>query len=1207
MVKTLTEPVKSEFSMKQSGLTSSAYTPTATLACPSTQWIRCERQITAANLSGTSKKDIGFLVVSSLYEVLSRLQSPKALALSIGQECFGWDGPPDGLSELTQAQANSLLSAAVGAVDRDAIVVSSGQANPAIETLTITYRIETDTLHVECSAPKSWGRTISPGAELDAIAEMLSSIMMETANNPDMRMGDAKGLTDAARTDVLGTLAGTRQDYGPFKPLQKMLHDSAEIWSDRIAYRFQDRALTYSEFEALANGLAAELKAEGLRKGQIIPVMFANGLEMPITYYATMKCGAALVAVDFEWPEDRLDKTLGQLPDVPILTSEGVALPKPFDARQKIIRVSDIVPESEELYVPVDPCDVIYGFFTSGTTGVPKCALNNHGAICNRFYAMNDFMGDIGGAVLQNTRYMYDSSIGHMFLALTQGHTVVLPEDGRVLDLHYTIDIIDRFNVAMTDFVPSVLNQLIALVEKDSVYQAKLMSLRELIVGGEQITPKMIQKLRALLSDDLRINNCYGITETAIGLTYHTVTDDDGIHIPLGRPLNNCFVVIADDQLRPLPKGGIGQIMVGGVCVGNGYMSNPQKTAEVFLPNPFPEIPGDVLYASGDNGYFSAAGELEFIGRRDFITKVGGALVEPAEIEQAASSCGEVHQCKAFEYKEFETTAMALIASGSAKLTEELLVSHLKSKLPKSSVPRHVVVLDEMPLADSGKLDQKRLQTVVEDHLDQKRREAEPATAIFTSDETTQNICSIFEASLRGAAIEPDTDFFDAGGDSLLAVHVALQVEEECRVAFAVSELINNPTPRQISARINELIDAGPGHLPVTEKVAADIDELSSKWPVRFNRADGADPQTVLLTGATGFVGGHLAAHLLEHSDAKVIALCRGGQDRLRNVLASRNLLSDAFHKRLEVLSGDLAQPKLGLDTAGYMALADQCDAILHCGALVNFAYDYDAHRGANVLGTNALIELAGQGRAKAFHHISTMGVLGEEHAPDLNDHNLRRPSLTALPAEGYSQSKLAAERLIEAAVQRGLAASIYRLGEIMPHSMGGAPNEMALTHMLLKACGVVKAVPDVVVSTDWTPVDVTCERILRNLSRRISGLKITHEFYPHSQDLFGIFDGSGLALERVPAEAWLARIDASLASDPCRHLLALRNMFPADTSPGRLDAFFNGLFMDAPGKFPMLSSMKPAKDAAVERSDESIRHYAQDLVAKSEWSHRGT
>lgn len=1049
----------------------------------------------------------------------------------------------------------------------------------------ILCRIGNGTLLVTalCDKDDPWAQACG------AVAEMYAEILHELLVDPTVVPSQANGISAASRAWVLGDLSGRAHHHGDFVAIPQMLERRADAHPHRIAYRFGERTLSYGQFDGLANALAEQLAGTGVARGQVVAVLLANSLEMPVAYQALMKLGAAFVPLDPAWPAQRLAQTLEVLGGNTVVCADPAAVPEAFRARALAVRIDALAPQAGTGRPGVlpEPEDAIYGIFTSGTTGRPKCAMNNHRGLANRFRFMSRyFHGGVGvERILQNSKHTFDSSVWQLFWPLTTGGEVVIPQQGAFLDLEATIDTIARHGVAMTDFVPSVFNQVVALAERHADIRAKLATLRELVVGGEEITPQMVHKLRAILPQ-LRVSNAYGPTETSIGMVFHPVETADGAEIPLGRPIDNCHIVVVDDDLRPLPQGAIGEMLIGGACVGNGYLNDPDRTAQVFIANPFPSIPGKTLYRSGDLGYFDPQGRLRFVGRRDFQVKVGGVRIELGEVEAAAERHPQVHHAKALVAAGDDGARfLALFATGTAQLDEPGLLAHLRATLVRNSLPRHVFVLPGMPLTDNAKVDRKQLQAILDAHLDAHAPTADaqatvPGPSAASGEPLPEQILGVLRARLERPALQADDDFFEAGGDSLQALATTMALGNLCGVRLGVKDLFEGPTARQLCSRIRALQQAGQSGLPgepddlaLMERDAA----LAASVPLPPVSAlmPSAAPRSVFVTGATGFVGGYLVHELLRRRGTEVHALCRydgDAQQGLERSLAARGLWDASFKGRLHAVRGDLRSPRLGLDDASWQLQAAQCDAILHCGALVNFLYDYPAHRAANVLGTLELLRLARQGRAKPFHFISTLGVLDKEAA--LRDDPLSEqfdPALAVAPSSGYSRSKWVAERLLQAARAQGTSVTVYRLGEVMPSAGHGLPNPRALTHFLLSAMVQLGAVPDVPICSDWSPASYVARRVAAALFDPGTWNRAYHVIHPQTVSFTDALAQAGMSLERLSCSRWLARL-VERAAGPApvpRELTLLRGLLAGlGGDEGQLARAFAGLLTNNPRLF---------------------------------------
>ncbi|HST64809.1 MAG TPA: amino acid adenylation domain-containing protein, partial [Mycobacteriales bacterium] len=1028
----------------------------------------------------------------------------------------------------------------------------------------------------------SWRRSTA------AVAEMVAEIMAELLADPTLPPAAASAIGPASRHRALVELAGERVDHGPFRSLAALVEARVDEDSERPAVVHAGSTLTYGRLDRLANAFAAELAAEGVGAGDVVPLLLGNSLELPVSCLALLKLGAAFVPLDPQWPELRLTAALEVLrPPVTVTAGEPVPV-----GRALTVRVASLVEEPTRPGVEIGPDDLAYGVFTSGTTGTPRCALNTHGGLVNRLHFMTRWFGtppEGGEVVLQNSKHTFDSAVWQLFWPLTTGGRTVVPATGDFLDLQQTVETLALHGVTVTDFVPTTFNLLVGRLARDPQALSRVSALRHLVVGGEEISPRQVHRLRALLPG-LRVSNAYGPSETTIGMVFHPVAAEDGDDVPLGRPIDNCAAVVVDDALRPLPMGAVGEIAIGGACVGAGYLRAPESTAAKFVPNPFAEVGGDRLYRSGDLGWYDPAGRLHFAGRTDFQAKVGGVRVELGEIQAAAQSHPGVRQALVLVAGTDAAQGLAVFAAADDELTEQDLRDHLRSLLPRTSLPRHVVLLPELPLADSAKVDRSVLVDLLEVRL------AQAATIGADAGPTdADGVLSAFRLALADPALAADADFLAAGGDSLRAVSLVGALRASLGVDVGVQDLLEHPTAEAMIGFIER--QRTETDVPPDVQAAMDADTLAPLPVPLLPAAERAAPERVLLTGATGFVGAQLAYELLTGTGADVLCLVRAfddqdARDRLVATLAVRGLWRDEWSGRLVAVAGGLDQPGLGLDREAWDRLAE-ADAILHCGARVNFLYDYRAHRGPNVLATDALLRLAQQGRPAPLVHLSTLGVLDRDAAlhdePTPEDVDLER---IVPPESGYSQSKWVAERRLTRARGAGATLTMLRLGEVMP-ATGGAANPRALTHLLLTAFARLGACPDIQLWTDYTPVDWAAKVCVAALSDPAARGRDLHVFHPKPVSLTDVLPQAGIALDRLPVAEFRRRVEAG--TGPELHTLAglLR---------GLPDDGLDRLVVDNPRLFLADAGVRLAEQAGLPPADlgPAMRGYVQWLMAQA-------
>jgi thioester reductase-like protein len=694
----------------------------------------------------------------------------------------------------------------------------------------------------------------------------------------------------------------------------------------------------------------------------------------------------------------------------------------------------------------------------------------------------------------------------------------------------------------------------VAIVDGDEAAVRKLSSLRHLIVGSEEINARAVHQMRALLPQ-LRITNGYGPTETSIGMVFHLISDADGDVIPIGKPIDNCYVAILGEDGTPLPAGTLGEIAIGGACVGAGYHGDPATTNKAFIPNRFPgKIPGDRLYLSGDFGYLDDQGRIFFSGRKDFQVKIGGVRIELGEVEAAAQRCPGVYQAKAMVAERDGIKSLALFAAGTDRLTPDGLRDNLRGMLPRTSVPRYCLVLPRMPLSEGGKVDWRELKAMLQARLDADAAELDTAAESVSWPGLALRS---FRVALGQPDLADDADFMAAGGDSLRALIAVRMLSDECGVPdLCVLDLIENPTARQLAELIatREPSDAAAA----AEAEQVERDATLGEIPVIRTARSPSEPRTVLVTGATGFVGSRLVHDLLASTDMRVLCLARGDSDseaagRVAGALADRGLWEPRFASRLEGYAGDLSQASLGLTRLAWDRLATTCDLIVHNGALVNLLFSYAAHRAPNVVGTAEVLRLAMEQRPVPVHYVSTLSAVQAEamrRPVSQSEADMRLPeadpSASIPPARGYSKSKWAAERYLAQARHRGATVTVLRLGEVLPSEQHTRPNTRALTHLLLTAIHQLGLSPNAAIRSDYTPVDYASARMVAAVSDRAAWGRTLHVFHPRSVDFTGALASVGAPVTQTTCAGFLTRLRERAESTGERELAALAALLPA-------------------------------------------------------------
>jgi len=832
----------------------------------------------------------------------------------------------------------------------------------------------------------------------------------------------------------------------PVDTVLSLIQRSVDAYPNCTALRHGEEQLTYTGMMGLASSTAAAWQAQGLQEGERILCALPSGLQLPLAWLATMLCNAVIIPIDPEWPSCRLRDVLSSAGARYVIEGAGNDFGQKHGLASLIIAERVDANQFFAMRSP-QPHDLLYGFFTSGSSGVPKCALNHHAGLVNRFLYMSKRFGE-GHVVYQNSAPLFDSSIWQMLWPLTSGGTAILPSGGR-WSLDTVVAHIERYEVSMTDFVPTLFKLLVHELDHGFLPAERLGSLRNLLIGGEAIDPVSVHNFRRYLPN-CRITNTYGHTEASIGMVFHEVCDADGDDIPLGSPIDNTYVRIVDEHLQPVPAGMRGEIIVAGVCVGAGYLNASEQTRRAFLPNPFSDLPGAHVYRTGDYGRVREDGLLEYAGRADDQVKIRGVRIELGEIASALKfALDEVTDAVALVFKTSPDDAGVGLAYVAGRPLEVALIRQvMRARLPASHCPQVFIHYEAFPISANGKMNRLR---ILED-----LSAGCSARTLSCPEVGLERILSVYQEILMSPDLTADSDFFDAGGDSLSAVALSQRLKRTLHCDLTVDWIYQHPTPRRLAAALSAGGAATQSALPMPALA------------IRPPGQPAAQSQTLLMTGATGFIGLHLLDRILATTSLSIFVLMRGNcmekaWTRLQKLYGGAFSGESLPAERVRVVTGDLEQPRLGLDEADWKTLAEQVDEVIHGGAAVNFLSQTDQLFRANVEGTASIIRFCCEGRAKRLHHLSSLAAKLD----------VGSQQIAGQPGPGgYGHTKYLADQLVLQAQGLGLSAVIYRLDDVLPSARSGYAHKESLLHRLILQCVQLGIAPQGCGSVGLLPVD---------------------------------------------------------------------------------------------------------------------------------------
>ncbi|MFI6320161.1 amino acid adenylation domain-containing protein [Nonomuraea sp. NPDC050556] len=590
-------------------------------------------------------------------------------------------------------------------------------------------------------------------------------------------------------------LAGPEREL-PDRRFHELFEEQVRRTPDAVAAVHGDRRWTYAELNRRANRIGRALLAADLTGEDVVAVVTERNLDWMASVLAVFKAGGAYLPIEPHFPADRVATMLGRADCGLVLTELGSAATleealKTLPGTRKL-HLEEVYAEEyddHDLGVRVDRDALAYVYFTSGSTGEPKGAMCEQAGMLNHLYAKIDDLGITEGTVVaQIAPQCFDISLWQLVSALLVGGRTLIVEQSAVLDVQRFVELVSD-GVDVMQVVPSYLEVVLSHLEE---HPGGLGRLRCVSATGEALKKELTERWFAAFPH-IKLANAYGLTETSDD-TNHEVMDRVPVRdrVPLGRAVNNVRVYVVDEDLNPVPLGAPGEIVFSGVCVGRGYINDPERTASAFLTDP--HRPGQRLYRSGDFGRWLPEGKLEFLGRRDAQVKIRGFRIEIGEIENRLLGAAGVRDA-AVVVAEGPDGGRTLVAfySAPAELPAAELRAHLSRSLPEYMVPSHVRWMERLPLTANSKIDKKGL-AVLAASLG-----ADGQDAVEPPSTPTEQAVAAAWAEVLGVTPGRTSHFFDSGGTSLSAVQLVVKL----RRAVSLKELNRYPVLTELATFID--------------------------------------------------------------------------------------------------------------------------------------------------------------------------------------------------------------------------------------------------------------------------------------------------------------------------------------------------------------------------------------------------------------------
>jgi amino acid adenylation domain-containing protein len=644
-----------------------------------------------------------------------------------------------------------------------------------------------------------YNRDLFDPPTIDRLSGHLARLLEGAGGNPALRLSELPLLTPQEQVQLLAW-----NDTAAAYPSTSCLHEliAAQVGRspEEAAVSFEGEELRYRELDGAADALARRLASAGVGPETVVGVLAERSLEMVVGLLAVLKAGGAYLPLDPDYPAERLGFMLADSAAPVVLAQERLLARLPEHRAQVELLDDAAAKRGARPSGGAKPSNLAYAIYTSGSTGRPKGTLNTHRGIVNRLLWMQERYGlTAEDRVLQKTPYSFDVSVWELFWPLLAGARLVMARPGGHQDPAYLVRTIRDEGITTLHFVPSMLQ---VFLEAPGVEECR--SLRRVVCSGEALPAGLERRFFARLPA-VELHNLYGPTEAAVDVTHWACIPEDGRGaVPIGHPVANTQIHLLDAAGNPVPVGVAGELHIGGVQVGRGYLARPELTAEAFVPDAFSAAPGSRLYRTGDLARRLPDGAVDFLGRIDHQVKLRGLRIELGEIEAAMAGHPAVREAVVTARADGEAVGAVNLAAyvtlrqgaaGPPSLAE--LRERLARSLPEYMLPSALVVLEAMPLTASGKVDRKALPAPERAPAGERRRVA-PRT------ELERFLAGLWSAvlGLEAASIGVEDNFFQIGGNSITGAILINRLQRELGAIVHVVTIFDAPTIGQLAAHL---------------------------------------------------------------------------------------------------------------------------------------------------------------------------------------------------------------------------------------------------------------------------------------------------------------------------------------------------------------------------------------------------------------------
>jgi amino acid adenylation domain-containing protein len=619
-------------------------------------------------------------------------------------------------------------------------------------------------------------------------------LVKNTFKAQDSKLSELEIVSSEEHEHLLKSLDFRDINYPKDKTIHQLFEEQAAQFSEKIAIRFKNEAISYKTLNEKANQLARILREQGVKNNDIVVLFVERSLDVVVGMLAILKAGGAYLPIDVEYPKERQDYLLINSQAKFILTSKDTRINTSENSKVITINYSEMASySSDNINNSNKLSDLAYIIYTSGTTGDPKGVQINHNNVV-RLFKNEAFQFSFSSSDIWTLfhSHCFDFSVWEIYGALLFGGQLIIVPREETKDTFKFLKLLQEEKVTILNQTPSAFYNLIEASKQQNV---TLLHLKYVIFGGEALTPIKLKDW-AKLHPNAQLINMYGITETTVHVTYKEIKAEDleKETSNIGKPIPTLSVYILNKNLRLVPKGTPGELFIAGEGISKGYLNNKTLTESKFITNPFDRL--GKLYRTGDWARQLPNDDLEYLGRIDSQVKIRGYRIELGEIDGQLSKYEAISKSITLVKERDSGKQLVTYYIAERALDELQLKMHLSNRIPEYMIPTHFIHLDKIPLTPNGKLNKKALPEV----------EIIINTKTISPVNDTQKALTEIWSNVLSIEIEKigvNTNFFDLGGDSINILILTNQINKKFDCNITITDIFGAPTIENIERFIN--------------------------------------------------------------------------------------------------------------------------------------------------------------------------------------------------------------------------------------------------------------------------------------------------------------------------------------------------------------------------------------------------------------------